>query len=236
MSPVVFTSDRRDGAGRGDPLAATRRGVHRPATEALYSAPPDLPLVMRAFFAVDLPDSLAPAVAEAQAPFADAPGVTAVDPGQAHVTLKFLGEIGGRADEAEPSVDDVIAAGERAVDRADVAPFEVDVAGLGVFPDREYVSVVWAGVERGGNALAALHEALEAETTALGVGSADHEFTPHVTLARVESAAGADAVRDALDDESPEIGAFSVDEIRLVESTLTPSGPEYEVVERFPLW
>ncbi|RLM68221.1 RNA 2',3'-cyclic phosphodiesterase [Halorubrum sp. Atlit-8R] len=190
---------------------------------------------MRAFFAVDLPDALAPAVADAQAPFADAPGVNPVDPEQAHVTLKFLGEIGGRDDGGDPPLDDVIAAGERAVDRAGVAPFEAEVAGLGVFPNREYVSVAWAGVERGGDALAALHEALEAEATALEVDPADHDFTPHVTLARVETAAGADAVRDALDADGPAIGSFSVGEIRLVESRLTASGPEYRIVRDFEL-
>ena len=193
---------------------------------------------MRAFFAVDLPDDLAPAVADAQAPFADAPGVNPVDPDQAHVTLKFLGDVaerGGESGSDRPAVDDVIAAGERAVDRAGVDPFKCAVAGLGVFPNREYVSVAWAGVDRGGDELAALHDALEAETTALGVDPADHEFTPHVTLARVESATGAEAVRDALDATDPEVGTFSVDEIRLVKSTLTASGPEYEVVERFTL-
>ncbi|GAA0725079.1 2'-5' RNA ligase [Halorubrum trapanicum] len=193
---------------------------------------------MRAFFAVDLPDSLAPAVADAQAPFADAPGVNPVDPEQAHVTLKFLGDVAeGDEDDTPdaPTVDDVIEAGERAVDRAGVDPFKCAVAGLGVFPNREYISVVWAGVDRGGDELAALHEALEAETTALGVDPEDHDFTPHVTLARVENAAGAEAVRDALDGEEPEIGSFSVDEIRLVKSTLTESGPEYAVVREFGL-
>ncbi|QWC19094.1 RNA 2',3'-cyclic phosphodiesterase [Halorubrum sp. 2020YC2] len=192
---------------------------------------------MRAFFAVDLPDSLAPAVADAQAPFADASGVNPVDPEQAHVTLKFLGDIPETAesDPETPTVDDVIAAGERAVDRAGVAPFKCAVAGLGVFPNREYISVVWTGVDRGGHELTALHEALEAETTALGVAPADHEFTPHVTLARVENATGAGAVRDALDAGDPTVGSFSVDEIRLLKSTLTESGPEYAVVREFGL-
>lgn len=190
---------------------------------------------MRAFFAVDLPDALAPAVAEAQAPFADAPGVNPVGPEQAHVTLKFCGEIGGRDDETELTVDDAVAAGERAVDRMGVDPFECAVAGLGVFPSREYISVVWAGVGRGGDGLAALHEALEAETTTLGVDPADHAFTPHVTLARVENAAGAEAVRDALDDGDPTVGSFAVDEIRLLKSTLTASSPEYAVVRGFDL-
>ncbi|ELZ54411.1 MULTISPECIES: RNA 2',3'-cyclic phosphodiesterase [Halorubrum] len=193
---------------------------------------------MRAFFAVDLPDDLAPAVADAQAPFADAPGVNPVDPEQAHVTLKFCGDVAesdGDSPRDTPAVDDVIEAGERAVDRAGVAPFEAAVGGLGVFPNREYVSVVWAGVGRGGDDLAALHEALEAETTALGVDPADHGFTPHVTLGRVENATGADAVRDALDAEDPAVGTFSVGEIRLIESTLTPSGPEYDAVRVFGL-
>jgi 2'-5' RNA ligase len=190
---------------------------------------------MRAFFAVDLPDSLAPAVTDAQAPFADASGVNPVDPEQAHVTLKFLGKVAESDDGTEPPLSDVIAAGERAVDRAGVAPFEAEISGLGVFPSREYVSVVWAGVDRGGDDLTALHEALETETTALGVDPADHEFTPHVTLARVENATGADAIRDALDAEAPKVGTFGVDEVRLVKSTLTSSGPEYEAVERFPL-
>ena len=209
---------------------------------------------MRAFFAVDLPESLAAGVAAAQAPFADASGVNPVDPEQAHVTLKFLGDIdagdgdgdrdregdGGRSrdregDEGAPALDDVIAAGERAVDRAGVAPFDCAVGGLGVFPNRDYVSVVWAGIERGGDDLTALHRALEAETTALGVDPADHAFTPHVTLARVENAAGAEAVRDALDAGDPEVGEFVVESVRLSASTLTPSGPEYEVVRGFPL-
>jgi 2'-5' RNA ligase len=192
---------------------------------------------MRAFFAVDLPDALAPAVADAEAPFADASGVNPVDPEQAHATLKFLGDVSesDEDDETEPTVDDVIAAGERAVGRAGVAPFKCTITDLGVFPNREYISVVWAGVDRGGDELAALHEALEAEATALGVDPADHEFTPHVTLARVENATGAEAVRDALDAGGPEIGSFSVDEIRLVESTLTASGPEYAAVREFEL-
>jgi 2'-5' RNA ligase len=198
---------------------------------------------MRAFFAVDLPDDLAEPVAEAQAVFEGAQGLRFVDPEQAHVTLKFLGEVDesdaddadDAAETAAPALDDTIAAGERAVAAADVGRFECAVEGFGAFPNRDDVSVVWAGVERGGDDLTALHRALEAETTALGVDPADHAFTPHVTLARVESATEAEAVRDALDAGDPEVGAFSVDEIRLVASTLTASGAEYDAVREFRL-
>jgi len=195
---------------------------------------------MRAFFAVDLPDRLAPAVAEAQAAFADAAGLTAVDPRQAHVTLKFLGEIGGgdetpAADEPAPVLDDVIAAGERAVEAAEVDSFECAVRGFGVFPSLDYISVVWAGVAAGSAELTALHEALEAETTALGVDPEDHEFSPHVTLARMNDARGKGLVREAVRERRPEIGRFEVDNVRLVKSTLTSEGPEYETVASFEL-
>ena len=197
---------------------------------------------MRAFFAVDLPDALADPIAETQADLGDAEGLNITDPTRAHVTLKFLGEVDAESDSDgdHPAVDDVIAAGERAVETAEtdggpVDPFECELAGLGVFPDMDYVSVVWAGIDDGTRELTALHEALEAESTALGVDPADHAFTPHVTLARMSDARGKALVRRVVRERDPEFGRFGVDEVRLMESTLTPDGPEHETVATFAL-
>ncbi|WP_435097808.1 RNA 2',3'-cyclic phosphodiesterase [Halorubrum sp. N11] len=196
---------------------------------------------MRAFFAVDLPDDLAPRIAEAQAAFEDADGLRFVDPEQTHITLKFVGEIGDSGDDdtdtddTTPALDDVIAAGEQAVETADVDPFECAVAGFGVFPSLDYVSIVWAGVDAGSAELTALHEALETGTTALGVDPEDHDFTPHVTLARMNDARGKEVVQEAVRDCDPEIGRFEADTVRLVSSTLTSDGPEYETVASFGL-
>jgi len=197
---------------------------------------------MRAFFAVDLPESLAEPLAAVQVDLNDAAGLRVTDPTQAHVTLKFLGDInagdgGSDGDDLTdtPALDDVIAAGERAVDSADIAPFDCSIAGLGVFPSLEYVSVVWAGVEDGADKLTALHEALEAETTPLGVDRDDHDFTPHVTLARMDDARGKGLVQRLVRERDPEFGRFEAAEIRLVESTLTSDGPEYETVASFEL-
>ena len=200
---------------------------------------------MRAFFSVALPDDLVEPLADVQSALEGADGLRFVEPAQAHVTLKFLGDVDeGGADaspadaspadaDAEPTVQDVIAAGERAVERAGVEPFECHVTGLGVFPSLEYVSVVWAGIGAGGTELTRLHEALEAETTAVGVEPEAHEFTPHVTLARMNDARGKELVQEVVRDREPEIGRFTVEEIRLTESTLTADGPVYETVETF---
>ncbi|MFD1570893.1 RNA 2',3'-cyclic phosphodiesterase [Halorubrum laminariae] len=193
---------------------------------------------MRAFFAVDLPNALADPLAAIQADLDDAAGLRFTDTTQAHVTLKFLGEIGESGSESDgtrPALDDVIAAGERAVADADRDPFKCELTGFGVFPDLEYISVVWAGISDGTAALTALHEALERETTALGVDPAEHAFTPHVTLARMDDARGKDLVQRIVRERDPEFGRFGVDEVELVRSTLTPDGPEYETVETFPL-
>ncbi|MBZ6494830.1 RNA 2',3'-cyclic phosphodiesterase [Natrinema longum] len=184
---------------------------------------------MRLFVSVDLPDDLADPVADLQAEFADASGLDFTDPEQAHVTLKFLGDV--NADRL-PALERAL---EAAVDDAGVDPFPVRYGGLGVFPSLEYISVVWLGVERGGDELTRLHEAIEDRTTAMGFDAEDHDFTPHVTLARMEHAGGKELVQDLVREREPTIGEDRVDEIRLTESTLTDDGPVYSTVESFPL-
>jgi len=182
---------------------------------------------VRLFVSVDL-DGLGEAVADAQEPFRGLPGLNPTDPEQAHVTMKFLGE----DDHDLEALSDAVG---QAVDAADVAPFETRFEGLGVFPSLEYISVVWLGVDEGSEELTALHEALEDETTDLGYDPERHDFTPHVTLARMDHAAAKEDVQHAVREPHPEVGRLRVEELRLTESTLTRDGPEYTTVERFEL-
>ena len=184
---------------------------------------------MRLFVSVDLPDELAESVADLQAEFEDASGLNFSDPEQAHITVKFLGDV----DQSRlPELTEEL---EAAVAEADVSPFTVRYGGLGVFPDLEYISVIWLGVEEGGEELTRLHEAIEERTTAMGFDPESHDFTPHVTLARMEHAGGKELVQELVREREPTVGETTVEEVRLTESTLTSSGPEYSTVERFPL-
>lgn len=186
---------------------------------------------MRLFVSVDLPVSLADIVETVQAEFSEAEGLRLTDPTQAHVTLKFLGETNP---ERRTKIN---AALREAVDEAAVDPFNCTVGGLGVFPSLEYISVVWAGVREGKGAaeLRRLHEAIEAEMTALGFEAERHEFTPHITLARMDDARGKSVVQEVVEESDPTIGTFQVDSVRLTESTLTDSGPEYETITEVDL-
>ncbi|WP_459191229.1 RNA 2',3'-cyclic phosphodiesterase [Halosimplex sp. J119] len=182
----------------------------------------------RLFVSVDL-DGLADEIAAVQERFADASGLTVTDPEQAHVTVKFLGDTDpDRIDELRDELDAAVA-------DAGVDPFEATFGGLGVFPSLDYISVVWVGTRTGGESLTRLHEAVEERTTAMGFDAEDHEFTPHVTVARMEHAGGKSLVQEVVRERDPDVGTLGVEELRLKESTLGPDGPTYETVDRFPL-
>jgi 2'-5' RNA ligase len=184
---------------------------------------------MRLFVAIDLPSRLADAVAAAQDPLREAPSLRFTDPEQAHATVKFLGET------PADRVPEVVDALETAVDAADVGPVEVSVGGYGVFPSTEYISVVWTGVRDGAAEVRRLHDAVERETTAIGFDPDTNEFTPHVTLARMDDARGKALVQRVVRDRDPDVGRFRVEELRLKRSTLTDDGPTYDTVARVSL-
>lgn len=184
---------------------------------------------MRLFVSVDLPSELADEVAAVQDLFADAAGLDFTDPEQAHLTMKFLGET------PDHRLEETVDALETAVDSADVEPFEVTYGGLGVFPSIEYISVVWLGVQKGGREFERLHVPIEAELVDAGFEEADHEFTPHVTLARMNHAGGKDLVQRVVRENSPVVGTTTVEDVRLTESTLTQDGPVYETVHTVAL-
>jgi len=184
---------------------------------------------MRLFVGVDLPDDLAPAVETVQDELREASGLDFTNPGQAHVTLKFLGETDA---DRIPEIEDALQA---AVADAGVSPFEATVGGIGAFPSTEYIRVVWLGIGRGSEELTRLHEAIEARTVDLGFDPEAHDFTPHVTLARMNHAGGKELVQRVLRERDPEVGSMRVGEVRLTESVLGPEGPAYSTVARFPI-
>ena len=184
---------------------------------------------MRLFVSVDLPDSLADAIADVQAEFEEASGLDFTDPQQAHVTMKFLG------DTSEHRLDEVVEALEAAVDEADVEPFEATYEGLGVFPSLDYISVLWLGVTDGAEEFVRLQAPIEERLVELGFDEENHEFTPHATLARMKHAGGKELVQEGVKTMNPTVGTATVDSVSLTESTLTHDGPIYETRHRVEL-
>lgn len=183
----------------------------------------------RLFVSVDLPDSLTRPFRKVQSDFADLDGISPTNPRQAHVTLKFIGEVD------EEDVDDVKDHLETAVADTGIAPFEAAVGGLGVFPSFDYISVIWVGVPTGASRLETLHEAVETELVEEGFDPDEHDFTPHITLARMDHAGPKERVQELVESQDPDVGEFTVDTVRLKESVLSPGGPTYETIHEVPL-
>jgi len=148
-----------------------------------------------------------------------------VRPENIHLSLKFLGDVGeGREPELRAALQQ--AAGARGEPR----PLTLRITGFGVFPDYHRPHVFWVGVTPDPG-LELLQHGVEQAFAPLGFPSEARAFRPHVTLAR--------AARDArprdfkgLEEilEGTEFDAtVTVAEIDLMQSTLQPSGPVYQV-------
>ncbi len=184
---------------------------------------------MRLFVSVDVPDRFRGAIGALQREFRGAEDVRPTDPGQAHATLFFLGDVeADRLDKVENAVG-------AAVRRADTGSFPVELGGVGVFPSLDYISVVWVDVREGGEGMTALNAALETALAELGFEGDDHEFTPHVTVGRMDGHRGKATIRELVTERDPDIGRFRASEVRLKASERTDEGPEYRTVAEFPL-
>jgi 2'-5' RNA ligase len=150
-----------------------------------------------------------------------------VEPKNIHATIKFLGNIS----------DDKLSDVKRAIQKAAsvVDPYDAHVEGLGAFPKPHYIRVIWAGVMNGKNETRAIHQQLERELRELGFVH-DHDFTPHLTLARVRSGQRRDELALRLRELSDvKFGTSRIEAIELKESKLTPEGPIYSTLERFDI-
>src|SRR5215475_2786696 len=102
------------------------------------------------------------------------PGAKWVDPGNFHLTLRFIGEIG----------EDIAADIDNALSRLRAPRFVLQISGVGVFGDKP--RSLWAGVERSPE-LVGLRDKIEQALIRTGLAPEPRKFTPHVTLARLRN-------------------------------------------------
>jgi 2'-5' RNA ligase len=147
-------------------------------------------------------------------------GAKWVDPGNYHLTLRFIGEIDeGRAEDVDAALSQIRA-----------PRFDLTLATVNHFGRRQ----LWVGVERN-DALTHLHQKIETAINRLGFAPDEHRYTPHVTLARLkftsEERLQAYIAEHALYRAQP----FHVDRFALIASYLTKSGSIYEDQADYPL-
>ncbi|MCD6189658.1 MAG: RNA 2',3'-cyclic phosphodiesterase, partial [Thermococcus sp.] len=96
---------------------------------------------MRAFIAIDINDDIRQRLVEAQEKIEKTKSakIKFVEPENLHLTLKFLGEITEEQAEEIKRLLEIVAKKHK--------KHSVRVKGIGVFPNYNYVRVIWAGVE-----------------------------------------------------------------------------------------
>ena len=139
-----------------------------------------------------------------------------------HLTLKFLGEV------SETDTEKII----ECLKKIKLEEFEINLDEIGVFPNENYVRVVWVGVNPK-EKIIELQKSIEEALSDFGFKK-DFKFHPHITLARVKFIKDKPNFIDALKklkiDKDKKIMAK---EFKLIKSTLSPEGPIYEDLEVF---
>ncbi len=180
--------------------------------------------MIRAFMAIDLPESLRPGLALAQGELKKSQAdVRWVPPGNIHITLKFFGNL---KDEEVPAV--VAAAREAA---ATQGPLSLKVTGAGAFPSVRSPRVVWLGLGGDLLPLSQFYHRLEVAFAQLGYPPEGRAFSPHLTLGRVRSPEGRAQLSRALENLVVDWPPFVVREIVLYQSVLSPKGSTYTPLE-----
>ncbi|MDE3018842.1 MAG: RNA 2',3'-cyclic phosphodiesterase [Nitrospirota bacterium] len=200
--------------------------------------------MIRAFLAVELPVEIRQALALVQTDVKNrisrelSPRMRLqwVRPESVHLTVKFLGDI------QETQVHDLQSVVGEAL--RSVAPFSIEVAGLGVFPDMHAPRVLWVGlVGRAGiggppTALLQLVNMVETSVEPLGYPPETRPFNPHLTLARIKEGSkevGRAIARIGLLEREVPLGQLEVSRVALMRSELKPSGSVYTTLWEIPL-
>jgi RNA 2',3'-cyclic 3'-phosphodiesterase len=182
---------------------------------------------MRTFFAIKPPAPILAAMTEAATPLQQAitSCVKWVPADQIHLTVKFLGNLS--PEHVDPLREKLVAA------CAQVGLIQTATTAIGVFPPRGDARVIWFGIEAS-NELNLLARMIEDACAELGYAREKRPFSPHFTIGRVRRNAGRSettAIRHALDTHSGSgHHPFSIHRLYLIQSTLSPAGPQYRDV------
>lgn len=186
-------------------------------------------MAMRCFIAVDIEEKLKTQLEEIQKKImvceAD---IKYVERENIHLTLKFLGNID------EEKIEPINKALLRVAD--EYSPFEIEVGGVGVFPNPSYLRVIWVGISKGQDKLCEIHKRIEENLYPLGFKRENRGFSGHITLGRVKSPRNKAKLVEVLSQlRDVQIGTQTVDSIELKRSQLSPTGPVYTTLRSVEL-
>ncbi len=144
-------------------------------------------------------------------------------PGNWHLTLRFLGSTDAlQRDRVLEFLDEHLV----------VEPFTLGFAGFGAFPKPSRATVLWLGVGRGSDEVAAMAAVCEQAAISVGFQPEDRPFHSHITLSRIRPPAN---VAGLVEQVGPFPLRMQVDRVTLYRSHLGRDGAAYEIVDEVRL-
>jgi len=187
---------------------------------------------MRTFIAIQLPEEIQKKLLFLQNSLKECKAIIKwVDPGNIHLTLKFLGEIN------LDNLQKVIRETEYAL--RDKLTFHITISTLGTFPDPNYPKVIWVGIKEGGINIQNIAYALEEKLGKMGIPEEKNDFFCHITIGRIKSLVNKSEIIDRIRKLNSELIneeiKFSAEKVTIFKSRLTPNGPIYEALKEITL-
>lgn len=184
---------------------------------------------MRLFVAIELPEGIRGKMERIQNTLRPlSREVRWVRPENFHLTLKFLGEAEeGLLESLQPLLSQV-------ADRHRV--FEVDLVGVGGFPNIRRPRVLWVGLQGDLSPLKSMARQMNRELEKLGIPAEAKPFSGHLTLGRLKRPGRNPALEKELATfADSRVGRLRVEEFCLMQSRLKPGGPQYTCLSRHGL-
>ena len=176
---------------------------------------------MRLFIAIEIPEDIKEYLTKIQEEIdINSNKIGFVKKEQIHLTLKFLGEV-------QPNDIELI---KENLKKITFNKFSVQLNKVGVFPNKNYIRVIWIGLEPEQNILE-LQKQIDESLKKLF--KKDTNFKPHLTLARVKFINNKEEFIEKLKNINIENKKIEINNFKLIKSTLTPTGPVYEDLDVF---
>jgi len=166
----------------------------------------------RLFVAIDLPESTKRLLVDLDPQIR---GVRWIEPEKMHLTLGFFDDV----------PDDVDLTFREKLSAIVFGAFFLPIVGIGTFPPKGDLKIIWIGVGRGHPHLFQLHKRVQEAALGAGLEPELRPFHPHLTLARCQRISPQSVGKFLKANVDLDAGMIRVDSFHLYSSKLTPASP-----------